>query len=203
MTVNIRFYDRDGRVRSLDRMLSLSLGGRLTVLQSPEHEAHEGHAFTFSTVDQTLANGETISVAFKTCSSTSAIHLYASFSTLVGGSLEILEDATWDNNSGTATAIINRKRTLPLIGSELEENKTATPAFTVTNKLLVGVTTPAGTAIWTRYAWGERGKVEANDYRAENELLLRCGAQYIVLFTAIGAANKGQVILNWLEHGAY
>jgi len=202
MPVEIRFIDKNGSIKSLDEILSLSMGGRLAVLSSAEAEVHEGHAFTFSTVDEDMDNAATMNIAFKTCHHTGKVHFYAAFSTLVGGSLAIVEAPTWTTNTGTATAFYNRRRDLVPIHSMLEEDKTATPAFTATDKVLVQVTGIAGgTTIWKRYAWGEKGKVEAGDYRADNEILLRADTQYVVLFTAIGASNKGQIILNWLEHG--
>ena len=57
MTVKIVFRGEDGNDYTIDQMLSLSMGGRLTVVTSAEHEAHEGHAFTSSAVDATLADG--------------------------------------------------------------------------------------------------------------------------------------------------
>lgn len=199
--IAVYFKDKEGNEHTLDEMLNLSMGGRLSIMTSAEREAHEGHAFTFTTVDEALGDGATLNIAFKTSEHIEKVHLYASFSALVGGSLEILEAPTWTTNTGTATAIINRYRSENPIRSDLEEDKTATPAFTKTNKVLVNVTGLAGgTSIWKRYAWGERGKVEAGDYRAENEFMLKRSTQYAVLFTAIGAANKGQIILNWLEH---
>ena len=201
MPVDIRFIDKNGSIKSLDEILSLSMGGRLTVLSSPEFEAHEGHAFTFSTVDEDMDNAATLNIAFKTCHHAGDIHFYASFTALVGASLAIIEAPTWTTNTGTATSLYNRKRVTNPIRSSMLEDKTATPAFTATDKLLVQVTGIAGgTTIWKRYAWGEKGKVEAGDYRAENEMTLREDTQYVVLLTAIGAVNKGQIILNWLEH---
>ena len=201
MPTPVKFVGTDGKEYALDEILLLSMGGRLTVLQSSEHEVHEGHAFTFSTVDEDMDNLATLNVAFKTCHHKGDVYFYASFTALVGASLAIIEAPTWTTNTGTATSLYNRRRDTNPIHSSFEEDKTATPAFTTTDKLLVQVTGIAGgTTIWKRYAWGEKGKTEAGDYRAENEILLRIDTQYVVLFTAIGAANKGQIILNWLEH---
>ena len=202
MPSKIKFYDRDGNLKSIDEVLSISMGGRLTVLPSAEFEAHEGHAFTFSTVDEAMDDAATLNVAFKTCHHKGDVHFYASFTALVGASIAIIEAPTWTTNTGTATSLYNRKRGTNPIHSSMLEDKTATPAFTTTDKLLVQVTGLAGgTEIWKRYAWGEKGKAEAGDYRADNEILLRRDTQYVVLFTALGASNKGQIILNWLEHG--
>jgi len=201
MPSKVMFYDKHGSLKAIDEILSLSLEGRLTVLTSAEYEVHEGHAFTFVAVDSDMANAATVNVAFKTCHHAGGAHFYVAFSTLVGGSCVLLEAPTWTANTGTATAIINRARQENPIQSSFREDKTVAGVFTYTNKVLVNVTDLAGgTALWTRYAWGEKGKVEAGDYRAENEFLLKCDTQYAVLFTAIGAANKGQIVLNWIEH---
>lgn len=198
--IEVKFIDKDGNILSLDEILALD-DGVLAVVTHPEQEGHEGHAFTFQTVDEALGDAATLNVAFKTGRASTRIHLLAAFTTLVGGKLEIYEVPTWTTNTGTATTVYNHLRDENPIKSTLLEDKTATPAFTKTNKVLVNVTGLAGgTAIWSRYAWGEKGKIEGGDYRAENEFILRPDTQYAVLFTAIGAANKGQIFLNWIEH---
>lgn len=200
--IAVYFKDKDGNEHTLDEILSLDdKTGALVTLTSPEHEAHHGHAFTVSAVDETLANAETINIAFKTPPPLVVMHLWVAATTLVGGSLALIEGPTWDTNTGTATPVVNRLRVENPLQSHILEDKTATPAFTRTNKVLVQVSNIAGgTTLWPRYSWGERGKVEAGAYRAESEFLLKHDTQYVVLFTAIGAANKAQVILNWVEH---
>lgn len=200
--IEVKFIDKGGNIRSLDEILAFDPKlGSLAIVTSIEAEAHHGHAFTVQAVDETLADGEKINIAFKTGGASPEIHFIANCTTLVGGSLAIIEAPTWDTDSGTATTIINRLRVANPPQSTFLEDDTATPAFTATNKVLVNVTGLAGgTTLWIRYSWGERGKVEAEAYRATNEFLLKPDTQYAVLFTGIGASNKAQVFLNWIEH---
>lgn len=201
MPAKIVFYDKDGNVRTIDQILSLSDEGRLTVLSSAEWEVHEGNVFSASVVDITLGNADTLNIGFKTSSHEVPVHLYADFTTLVGGYIEILEGATWTANTGTILDIHNRKREIPLHTSGLLENKTYTPTFVETEHVLENVDViVAGTPIYTRYAFGAKGRVNAGDARAENEMLLRSHTQYVVRFTAVGAANMAQIIMNWIEH---
>jgi len=199
MKTEMVYIDKDGYERSLDYLMGRSHGGP-SFYTHVEREVHECYAFTFSVVDATLGDTDTLNIAFKTGNVLPQAHMVVGFSSLVGGYTQILEAPTWTTNTGTVTAVHNRKRDNNPTVSTLLEDKTATPAFTRTGKILVNVTDLAGgTAIWTRYAWGEKGKLEVGDYRAENEFLLRLDTQYAVLFTAIGDNNKAQIILNWLE----
>ena len=92
--------------------------------------------------------------------------------------------------------------------SGITEDKTATPAFSVTNNVLVdtlGLNTDTGDTqapveIHTTYAWGEKGKVQAGGGGHDTELVLKPATQYAVLFTAIGGSNKAHVALDWYEH---
>jgi len=199
--IEVKFIDKEGNIRSLDEILAIdSETGGLAIISHAELEAHHGHSFTVQAVDDTLADGEKVNIAFKTGGVNPKVHLVANCTTLVGGSLAIIEAPTWTQGSGTATAIINRLRVENPIQSTLLENDTVV-AFTATNQVLVNVADLAGgTTLWTRYSWGERGKVEAGAERASNEFMLKPNTQYAVLFTAIGAANKAQIFLNWMEH---
>jgi len=200
--IRVIFRGKDGIDYPIDSLLNLSMGGRLTILTSAEHEAHEGHAFTTGAADITLADTETLNIAFRTCEHAHKVHLYPEFTTLVGGYCDLLEAPTWDTGSGVLTNIINRKRSRTPIQSDLEQDDSATPVFVKTNQVLTNVDNLAGgTILCRRYAWGEKGKVEAGGFRAENEFLLREDTQYAVRFTAIGANNTAQIVLNWIEHG--
>ena len=201
MPSKVKFYDKDGNLLSLDEILQLGREGSVAVLSHFEYTTHKGISFTFNCVDDAMADTETLIVAFKTAKGIK-IHFVPGFVTLVGGYLELWEGATWTTNTGTATAVVNRKRRGAVPLCTLLEDKTLTPNFTATEKVLVnptGLDTGSATSIIKRYAWGERGKVEAGDYRAENEIMLKTDSTYAVVFTAVGASNKAQIIMNWIE----
>jgi len=204
MPSKVMLYDKHGNLKALDEILQLGGEGSVVMLSHFEYEIHQGKAFTFQAVDATLGDSETIVIAFKTGSSVK-VHLVAGFSTLVGGYGEIWEGPTWTTNTGTATSVINRRRQGTVARCTLLEDKTATPAFTATEKVLVGnvtsmtLSTANATCIWKRYAWGLTARFEGGEYRSTNEFTLKKSTTYAVVFTAVGASNKAQIILNWIE----
>ena len=78
-------------------------------IDSAHHEIHEGDSYQAWNDESTMQITEVINIAFKTpASATKKIHMVAEFSTLLGGTFEILEAATWTAQSGTALTPINK-----------------------------------------------------------------------------------------------
>ena len=203
MPSKVKFYDKDGNLKSLDEIiLQDALTNALVSITYPHYEVHEGCSFTTNFTDETLADGETIILAFKTAMGTKRVHLFVFFTTLVGGSLEIWEDVTWTTTTGVVNPIINRRRDENPKASGMREDLTATPAFTATGNILSNPTLSVvgAASLDKQYAWGEKGKIGAGYLRDENEFILKADTLYAVVFTAIGADNKAQVSLNWYEH---
>ncbi len=203
MPTPIVWKDKDGNEHGLDELFPADkLSKTLITITDSHHRIHVGESFTVHAVDETLANTDTIIIVFKTSKGNREVHMFLFFSTLVGGSLELWEGATWDTNSGTATPIINRRRRTNPVTSALLEDKTATPLFTATGNVLVNpnnLGTGSAISLDKQYAWGERGKVGAGFLRDEHEFVLIPNTSYAVVFTAIGASNKAQIHLNWHE----
>ncbi len=170
----------------------------LVCIDSEHHEVHEGDAFTYCISDSTMANAETIAVGFKTPAGAKKSHLIVGFDTLVGGYLQILEAPTITTDTGTVVVPVNRDRK-STNESTLLEDKTATPAFTANGMLLMPTITDVGTVICRIDAFGAANK-KANGARGHNEFILKADTVYAIRFTAVGAANKGQLILDWYEH---
>lgn len=87
------------------------------------NEVHSGEMYAAWNDEATMQTTETINFAFKTPAvATKEIHMLIDFSTLVGGTLEVLEAATWTAQSGTALTPINKNRnstnTSELLGNE-------------------------------------------------------------------------------------
>jgi hypothetical protein len=175
----------------------------MTTISYPHHEVHEGSSFNSDAVDETMADDETIILAFKTMPGTKRAHMFFGFHTLVGGDLAVWEGATWTTSTGTLNPIINRKREASMNSSGLLEDKTATPTFTATNNILLnptGLNTGSATKIHNPFAWGERKQLLAGGTREIEEYILKPDTQYAVVFTADGGSNKGQITLGWYEH---
>jgi len=207
MPAKVVFYDKDGNERTLDQILLMDeMSSSPVSITFPHHKIHNGDSFTTNFTDETLADAETIILAFKTATGKEKVHLFAFFSTLVGGSLNIWEGATWTTNTGVVNPIINRRRDENPKSSGMREDLTSTPTFMATGNILSnptltgGVVTPTGaTSLDKQYAWGERGKIGAGNLRDENEFILKPDTTYAIVFTAIGASNKAQINLNWYE----
>lgn len=201
MPSKVKFYNKDGNLRTLDEILQLGGEGSVVNLTHFEYEIHQGFAFTFNAEDVALGDGGTIIVAFKTAKKI-RVHLVSGFNTLVGGYGEVWEGVTWTTDTGTATTVINRSRRGNAVPCTLLEDKTSTPNFTATQKVLVnptGLDTGSATCIWKRRAWGLVARFEGGEYRADNEFTLKANSTYAFVFTAVGASNAAQIIMNWIE----
>jgi len=169
-------------------------------IDSEHHQVHDGDMFMAYNDEATMQTTETINFAFKTPpAATKEIHMVVDFSTLVGGTLEVLEAAIWTAQTGTAFVPINRHRNnakeSTLLGNETTTVFTANEiAYDVTT---IG-TTNATTVDFVRAA-GTANK-NASQPRARRELILKADTTYVVRFTAVGNTNSGSIRLEWYEH---
>lgn len=176
-----------------------------TVFQIPvtidvaHHEIHEGDSFHCCGTDTELADEATLILTFKTPAGTKRVHMLHSFVTLTGGHLEILEGATWTNQTGTKQPIFNRKREASMNNSGILEDQ-AQAGFVASNNMILNPDSVAGgTAIHTHYAYGAKNFYSGQGRELE-EFILKPATQYAFKFTADAAANAAQMMLNFYEH---
>jgi len=170
----------------------------LITIDYAHHEAHEGDAFETSAVDESMGDGDTIVLAFKTMSAPKRVHVIIEFATAAGGHVDIIEGPTWDNQSGTLNPIYNRKREASMGSSGLLEDQ-GQASFIVSDNVILDPTTFAGgTAVHTHYIFGAT-KTPASA-RGVHEWLLKPDTQYGIRLTADGVTNGGQIIITWYEH---
>ena len=164
------------------------------------YEIHEGNSYTCYNDELTMQTTETINFAFKTPALTSAeIHMIVEYESLVGGTLEILEAATWTAQSGTIYVPINRNRnstnTSTITGNETTTTFTANEVgYDVTTILTTNATT-----IWFDRSVGANIKTP-NPQREMREFILDAETTYVVRYTAVGNSNSGFIRLSWYEH---
>lgn len=197
----VMVVDSDGNIILIDEDT-----GALVALSLEHHIVHEGTAFISDTVDETLADGENITLVFRTMSAPTTAHMFFEFTTLIGGYLQVWEDATWTTGTGGPVPIINRKRETSMTNSGLLEDLTATPLFTASNNILEGIggiDLTGATQIHHLYAWGKKEKFPGGNVRETEGFILKPDTQYAVIFVADGANNKAQVIVNWFEHAPH
>lgn len=179
------------------------LTGATAVVTTAHLHLHEGEAFVFDYVDESMGNDDTIVLAFKTPSGTKRVHFFPEFSTLVGGDMQVYEGAFWTPGTGSAVSVINRKREDSMDSSIILENASSASTFIANNKIIVnptGLDNSAASIIRRLYAWGKKERFQAGGGRDENELILKTDTAYAVVFTAEGGSNKAQLVLNSYEH---
>lgn len=168
----------------------------LRVTVSPHSEIHEGGAYVTDVATTTLANGSTVSLAFKTPNTTTEIHMVAAFASKAEGHISILENATWTGSTGSQNIIYNRDRNNSKI-SIVQENTDS--AFTATSNAVVNPAALTGTIIHSFYTWSTK-QADTGKERDSNEFDLKINTVYAFRLTADAASNAGQIILNWYEH---
>ncbi|MCP4569883.1 MAG: hypothetical protein GY841_20070 [FCB group bacterium] len=175
------------------------LSGALVTIDYAHHEVHAGDAYHAETsVLSGMADAATRIMAFKTRPDCDCVHVVVDFITLTGGRVEMIEDPTWDAESGSLINIQNRRRGSSNV-SELLENKTL-PAFGANGKIMIDPTSFAnGEVIRTWEAYGDKGKFSGAS-RSRSEMLLKADATYGFKFTSTAAANAMLMTLDWYEH---
>ncbi len=179
------------------------LSGAIETITDAHHHVHEGEAFVADFTNSALGDTETINICFKTPVGTKRANLVGEFTSLVGGEFEIWEGPTWTTGSGNTQEAVNRFRKPAMTGTGMLEDKTATPSFTATNNVLIdtlGLNTTPAMRIHHWHAWGKKEKISAGGARDTSEIILKPDTTYAALFTAVGASNKAQIVLNWYEH---
>ena len=175
------------------------LTGSIITIDYAHHEVHGGSSFASDVVDTTLANAETICLAFKTAAGTKRIHLIEKWIVLVSGYIDLIEGPTWTNQTGTKVPIYNRKRETTMKSSVLLEDQ-AQLGFVASNNVIGNVTgLSGGTTISTEYAFGTR-RSPASRARGTNEWILKPDTQYCIRLTSTANSNAAQIILDWYEH---
>jgi hypothetical protein len=175
-------------------------GNREIVRIDFEHHAiHEGEMFQAWVIDESMADNDTINLAFKTpASTTKQIHMFIDIDTKVGCQLEVLEAATWTAQTGTVFVPINVDRNSSNT-STMTGNETTT-TFTA-NEIAYGVTTiltTNATEIARMDVFGS--KKGGGNNRSATELILKSATTYVVRMTAEGGSNMGAIRIRWYEY---
>lgn len=171
----------------------------LQTITYAHHEIHSGSAFFSTAEDTSMADSETLALAFKTANTTERAHMLIAWSTKAGGLIELLEGPTWTTSTGSQEPIYNRKRLTSMHSSMLLEDTAG--SFSATDNLVLNPTALAGgTAIWEERAWSATGQAQASAGRDVAEWVLKPDTQYAVRFTAAGGTNAGAIALHWYEH---
>jgi len=171
-----------------------------TIINFEHGMVHDGDAYEYHFTDATMADTETINIAFKTPAvTTKQIHILVEFGFKVAGHMEIIEAATWTAKSGTAVTPINANRNSENVSTLLGNETTTT--FTTANELALNVTTvltTVATTIETRYTFDAKKSDAAP--RGLFEWILKAGTTYVIRLTADGGSNAAWVRMRWYEY---
>lgn len=171
-------------------------------LDYPHHEIHAGSAFVATLTDISMANAETIILAWKTGADPKHAHMVFAFSSKVAGNLQLWEGPTWTAETGADCPIISRRRQTSMASSMLlaDAAQAGFVAGDVMHGNPTGLNTGSATSLFQVFAQAPQSTKSASESRDTNEFMLKADTQYAVVYTATGAANGGSITLNWYEH---
>lgn len=159
--------------------------GKLTTIDYPHHEIHEGtHYIASYAVD--LGNGATHYVLISTPDTTVEPHITINVISEAEAQFDLYETVTYAA-VGTAVAAYNRNRRSANTASILVYHTPTTPS-------VVGAT-----LLQTKH-WGA-GKTTGADVRGSNEFILARNTKYFLLITNATTSNNYITWwLDWYEH---
>ena len=177
-----------------DRMTGVQMA-----ITYPHHEIHGGSSFFTVVTNESMADNDTLVIAFKTPAGTKRMHMVWSASTLVGCHMDMLEGPSWTQGTGTAVAIMNRYRQASPDSSMLLEDKNQA-TFTASDEIIQDPTSlSGGSASLPVYIFGDK-KTTGGEGGDRDEWIMKPDSTIAIRMTADGGSNKGQIILSWYEH---
>ena len=202
-TTNVQMSGRWGDAITENAPVKVdALTESLVTISNAHQEVHEGVSFYTTVFDTSMAAADTITIAFRTPTGTKRAHAVVQASTLVGGLLEVWEDATWTAGTGDTISLLNRKREDTMTSSGLTEDLTDTTTWTASDFAIVnpaGVSTASATKLHRTYSWGVNELDNGIGSWEIGELIYKPATKYVIIFTAVGGTNKGQIFMNWYE----
>jgi hypothetical protein len=191
----VRIFDTSEYEAKVD-----AVGGALIGIDYAHHEIHEADGFSCIAVDTSMANNDTLVLAWSVPAvDPKRFHMMFEWASKASAHVELIEDATWDHNTGSQAPVYNHHRETAS-SSVVEEDSTG--AFAANNALVLNPTTfsaAAGTVLESDYAWTSQSQ-KGNKSRGDNEWILADDTLYGLRLTADAATNAGWIKLFWYEH---
>lgn len=180
-------YDRYAQDASTEAM---------TCIDYVHHEVHEGNAFVYNEVDESMLDDAVVMIVFRTPATGKKIHFFWDVNWKAAGHIQLFEGPTWTQGSGTQRPIFNRNRASGNNSVILEDTTGAfLPTMNVISKpaLFAG-----GTVIRAEYVFSD--KKIGGQSRDDNEMILAPDTQYGFICTADAGTNAVNILLSWYEH---
>jgi len=145
----------------------------------------------------TLANNETLNIAFKTPNTALRIRMRIIVSTRIMGYYDLIEGEAWTTNTGTQGVAYNKDRnsgnTSAILGDQ-------TGTFTAGEVAINATGLDAGGTIIDQRSLG--GSINGgNLYQPEDhdEWILKQNETYVIRYTSLANSNGATIILIWNE----
>jgi len=200
-----RVFDRNGGFLYValtnsngDRSIVDNVSNSLVGVDFWNHKIHQGQFYQTNAVDLSMSINDTLALAFKTPDSETHAHMVVDFVTNGDAHLDIIENPTWDVQSGSLAPIRNRLVTNVNVSDLLEDQAQA--LFTADGNLIKNpVNLAGGTILDTTYTFTEVPKGEGGDLAAR-EWILAPNRRYAARVTSDQNNNKAQLKISWYEH---
>jgi len=164
-----------------------SLTGANVMVSYAHYEIHSGCSFVLGATS-TPASGAALVLAFKV--GIEPAHMFARWASEAQATFEVLEGVLWTTNTGSLVPIYCRNRQNQGTPG-LEEDKTATPAFTATGNALKDPSgLSGGIVLNTQTTWANK-LTEGGGERGIHEFILNPGEAYAYRVTNNDTSSRG------------
>ena len=191
----VRLVDpsNDARLARFDPVFKIPIS-----IDIAHSEVHAGHHFEVH-IESGIVAVASISCAFRVPPGIKRTHVVVDWKSEDRAHIALIEGATWDTNSGTVLTIYNNNRN-SAITSQLEEDKTATPAWTSNGVLRDPTNITGGTALHTDYGYIAK-QAGGTTGLPRHEWVLKNNKTYVITITNDAGGNKYLgMVLHWYEH---
>jgi hypothetical protein len=171
-------------------------------------QSHKGITFTHSRIHAgqmfnagiLIGSGTTTNIAFKVPATTEnkRIHMVWEWNSESKAHFGMYKDCLWTTNTGTLIPIYNHNNNSART-SIIQEDKTATPAFSATSQVLQLVSSASGGTLIhpLQYTWTNKSVVPRT---ANREFVLENDTQYCGIITSDSGAKGLAANLYWYEN---
>ena len=162
------------------------------------HKLHDGKHFEVH-IETETTSAASIVCAFRVPAGNKRAHVVIDWKSEDKAHIELLEGAIWSTDTGTVFTIYNNNRNSATT-SMLEEDKTATPAWTANGVLKNPTGIVGGTAVHSDYSYIVKQAGGATSL-PRHEWILKNDETYVIKITNDAGGNKLLgIVLHWYEH---
>lgn len=168
------------------------------VIDVQHHKIHKGNHFEVH-VETGISSAASLACAFRVPAGNKRTHVVIDWKAEDKAHIEVLEGAIWSTDTGSVITIYNNNRNSTTT-SQLEEDKTATPAWTANSVLKNPTGIIGGTALHTDYSYVVKQAGGATSL-PRHEWILKNDETYVIKVTNDAGGNKLLgIVMHFYEH---